>query len=228
MDSRAAQPVPPIAPTPTLSAATVEEVKKLVKQYTTRQPTDTEDPLPGVIFNVVDRFGKTLVCATAGPRDITVPEVSVDSETILFMGSLTKLVTVIATLMLVERGLIGLDDWEALYKLVPELAEKMILKGFDAEEEPILEKVPESAPKISLRLLLANISGFGTTFFSEKLWEYYEKDIWHDDIWGGWESMVKMPLIDAPGEKWNYGVSFGDGDYRIPQFTRTDMEPRLE
>lgn len=190
-----------------LPTATVEDINKLLKKYTTRSPTDKEDPLPGVIFNVVDRLGNSLVCAGDGPRDVTIPDASVDGKTVLFMGSLTKLVTVIATLIIVERGLIGLDDWETLYKLVPELAEKKILKGFDANEEPILEEVPASAPKITLRLLLANISGFGTTFFSEDLWEFFEKDIWQDDVWGGWEMMAKMPLINIPGEKWNYGVS---------------------
>ena len=135
------------------------------------------------------------------------PDVGVDDKTILFMGTVTKLVTSVACLILVERGVIGLDDWETLYDAVPELATRKILKGFNADEEPILEDIPASAPKFTLRLLLSDLCGFGTTLFSDDLWEFFDKDISQDDLWGGWESVLRMPLIEVPGKTWIFGVS---------------------
>ena len=200
------QPVPPLAPIPRVSASTIGEINRLMNQYTTLK-TDQGDPLPGVVFSAVDCLGNTLVSAGSGLRDISVPDVGVDDKTILFMGTLTKIVTSIACLILVERGVIGLDDYEALYKVVPELATKKILKGYNADEEPILEDIPASAPKFTLRLLLSELSGFGTSLFSDDLWEFFDRDISQDDLWGGWEAMLKIPLIEVPGKKFISGVS---------------------
>lgn len=206
MAYRPSQPVPSLAPIPRVPASTVDEINKLMNQYTTLT-TDQGDPLPGVVFSAVDRLGNTLVSAGCGPRDISVPDVGVDDQTILFMGTMTKIVTTVACLILVERGVIGLDDCEALYNAVPELATKKILKGFNEDEEPILEDIPASAPKLTLRLLLSDLSGFGTSLSSDDLWEFFDKDISQDDLWGGWEAMLKMPLIEVPGKKWNSSVS---------------------
>lgn len=51
---------------------------------------------------------------------------------------MTKLVTSVAVLQVVEKGLVGLDD--DLGKLVPELANLEVLKGFDTDGKPILTK----------------------------------------------------------------------------------------
>lgn len=67
-----------------------------------------------------------------------------DAEFLL--ASQSKLMTTIAALQLVERGLWGLDD-DVSSKL-PELTEQPILKGFDADDKPILE---QRKNKITLR-----------------------------------------------------------------------------
>ena len=55
------------------------------------------------------------------------------------MASCTKLLTTIAVLQCVERGLIGLDDDVA--RILPELAELEILTGMDSSTGiPILKK----------------------------------------------------------------------------------------
>lgn len=51
---------------------------------------------------------------------------------------MTKLVTSVAVLQVVEKGLVGLDD--DLGKLVPELANLEVLKGFDTNGKAILRK----------------------------------------------------------------------------------------
>lgn len=56
------------------------------------------------------------------------------------LASCTKLVTSVATMQCVERGLIGLDDEISTW--LPEWKNPLILKGFgaDNEQKPILEK----------------------------------------------------------------------------------------
>lgn len=58
-------------------------------------------------------------------------------DSFTFVASLTKLITTTCLMQLVERALIGLDDdvrWR-----VPELATLQILRGFDADDAPILD-----------------------------------------------------------------------------------------
>lgn len=75
--------------------------------------------------------------------------------------SSTKLVTSIAALQCVERGLLGLDaDADAL---LPELGRTRVLKGFAEHGSPVLE--PRQEP-ITLRRLLTHTSGFGFEFLS--------------------------------------------------------------
>jgi len=56
---------------------------------------------------------------------------------VFLLASQTKLLTAVAALQVVERGLIALDD--SVEELVPELAAQQVLTGFDEVEKPVLE-----------------------------------------------------------------------------------------
>lgn len=60
----------------------------------------------------------------------------VQEDAMFLLASMTKLLTSIAALQLVEAGLIKLDD--DVSKILPEVGEQKILKGFDGDS-PILE-----------------------------------------------------------------------------------------
>jgi CubicO group peptidase (beta-lactamase class C family) len=51
---------------------------------------------------------------------------------------MTKLVTAVAVMQIVEKGLVGLDD--DLGKIVPQLSNMDILEGFGEDGKPILTK----------------------------------------------------------------------------------------
>lgn len=53
------------------------------------------------------------------------------------LASQTKLLTAVAALQIVEKGLIALDD--GVEEIVPELAEQKVLTGFNEDGEPVLE-----------------------------------------------------------------------------------------
>lgn len=57
-------------------------------------------------------------------------------DTVLWIASVSKLMTAVAALSCVERGLISLD--EDVTRVLPELKDRGILEGFDSEGKPIL------------------------------------------------------------------------------------------
>lgn len=70
----------------------------------------------------------------------------VSGESCAWITSMTKIVTAVAAMLLVENGLIGLDD--DVKHLVPQLAEAKILRGFVGNDIPYL--VDNTSP-ITLR-----------------------------------------------------------------------------
>lgn len=58
-------------------------------------------------------------------------------DTVFSIASCTKLITSIAALQVVERGLIGLDD--DLADIVPLLGKQQVLHGLDDAGEPVLK-----------------------------------------------------------------------------------------
>jgi CubicO group peptidase (beta-lactamase class C family) len=72
-----------------------------------------------------------------------------DISTSGFMASMTKLMTSVAVMQVVERGLVGLDD--DLGAVIPELGDRMVLVGFDTASKTARFEKPSE--KITLRLV---------------------------------------------------------------------------
>ncbi|GAQ03718.1 acyltransferase LovD [Aspergillus lentulus] len=124
----------------------------------------------------------------------------VTEDSIFWVASLTKIVTAVAVMIVVERGLISLDD--DVGKVVPELAAPEVLTGFDEDGKPIVNRTEK---KLTLRHLLTHTSGFTYSLMSENLqkWAaYHGRNIDHTQ--GTYES-ITHPLIFEPGEDWRYG-----------------------
>ncbi len=68
------------------------------------------------------------------------------TDTFTWVASLTKIVTATCLMLLVEQGLVRLDD--DMRAVVPELGRMQILRGFDADDQPILE---DNTKPITLR-----------------------------------------------------------------------------
>lgn len=74
----------------------------------------------------------------------------------LELYSQTKLVTCLAALQLVDRGLVSLDDEADIEKHLPELGKLQLLKGYEEDGKPILE---QPTKKSTLRLLMSHQAG---------------------------------------------------------------------
>src|SRR6185312_9758061 len=107
--------------------------------------------VPGLV-TLVERGGRTeVVCL--GERSIGGPPVTRD--TIFRISSMSKPITAVAALMLVEECVLRLDD--PVDDLLPELADRRVLTRLDA---PLYDTVPAER-SITVRDLLTSTMGFG-------------------------------------------------------------------
>ncbi len=159
---------------------------------------------PGLVW-VVSRRGETHVGAvgtTAVDGDR-----AVGNDTIFRISSMTKPVTAVAALMLVEECVLGLD--EPVERFLPELANRRVVRRIDG---PVDQTVPAER-SITLRDLLTFTMGFGGYFGASPLNDLAaplelsvgppqpalppEPDEWM-------RRFSTLPLMCQPGERWLY------------------------
>jgi methyl acetate hydrolase len=154
--------------------------------------------LPCAVAGVANSDG-TLYTGAAGLRslDYSVP---MTVDTIFAIASMTKLVTTVATLQLVEKELIDLDTPINAY--LPGIEHLKLFSGFDAQDKPLLS-TPKSIP--TTRHLLTHTSG-------------YVYEIWNGDALrhvssgqiGSFFSQdgtgMMAPIGFSSGERWEYSI----------------------
>jgi methyl acetate hydrolase len=122
-------------------------------------------------------------------------------DTIGLIASMTKAVTSIAALQLLEQGKLDLESPAS--KWLPALGEIQVLEGFDADGKP-RTRAPKRA--VTLRHLLTHTSGFGYEFLNEAI-PKYQAATGVPSALSGQLAMLKVPLMFDPGERWEYGTS---------------------
>ena len=129
-----------------------------------------------------------------GARSLGAPA-RMSADTVFSIASMTKLLTSVAAMQLVERGRLQLDEPAA--RLDPTLESPLVLDGFDVQGMPQLRAARKP---ITLRHLLTHTSGF-----SYQLWDAnvirYGKAARNDP------SLPRTPLMFDPGVRWAYGNS---------------------
>jgi hypothetical protein len=115
-----------VFPFPLLINHSLESHKSVAQTLPTNHPTNITF-LPGS-FSYSYATGKTSL--EDGAADIK-------DDAVFLLASQTKLLTAVAALQIVEKGLIALDD--DVEEIVPELAEQKVLTGFNEDGEPVLE-----------------------------------------------------------------------------------------
>ena len=127
-----------------------------------------------------------------GTRDSSGAPVGPDS--IFAIASMTKAVTTVAALQLVEQGKVKLE--EPVSKYLPKLANLDVLEGFDKDTgKPILR--PSKIP-VTLKHLLTHTSGFCYDTWDGEMFRYVSQS-------GGQIPLVP-PLMFEPGTRWQYGM----------------------
>jgi len=148
---------------------------------------------PGVVSLVVGRDG-VLYEGAAGKFNIA-QDKAMPVNAIFSIASMTKPVTSVAIMRLFEEGKLKLDD--PVSKYLSGFDKLQVITNFN-EKDGTYETRPAKR-EITIRHLLTNTSGFGYGFanFTEKRLKdgANGKDEW------------ELPLVNDPGEKWNYSPS---------------------
>ncbi len=155
--------------------------------------------VPGVVAVAADAKGPIYEGA-AGRRDISAAD-PMTPDSVFWIASMTKAITSVAAMQLVEAGKLALDT--PIADMLPELASRQVLEGFDAAGQPRLR--PPKRP-ITLRHLLTHTAGFGYDIWNADLGRYMEQK-GLPGIISCQNAALETPLTFDPGEKWQYGIN---------------------
>lgn len=182
-----------------LSPARLQRLQAAMSRYVER------GAVAGVAM-LVSRHGQTWV-QTLGWQDRERRE-PMRRDTVFRIASMTKPVTAVAAMILVEEGRLGLD--EPLDDLLPELAHRRVLRRIDGP----LEDTEPARRALTLRDLLTFRMGFGAILgpsasypiqqaidaqhlWGRKPWPPHTPDEWL-------RRLGSLPLMYQPGERWMY------------------------
>ena len=149
--------------------------------------------VPGVVALVTDRE-RVLYQGAFGVADVATGR-PLTQDALFRIASMTKPVTSLALMQLVEQGRLGLDD--AAEKYLPELAGLQVFESFDAATGAYKLR-PASRPP-TVRHFLTHTSGLAYPFTSP-LWRDFRPRAGETHPFGG-------PLLFDPGERWHYSTS---------------------
>jgi len=174
----------------------------------TSMPTDGLDRLleqavttgavPGAVA-VVTGPEHVLYEGAAGRLAIGGPE-PVRSDTVFRLASMTKALTSVAALQLVEQGRLDLDAEVA--SIVPAHGELQVLDGFDGD-------TPRLRPPLrraTVRELMTHTAGHGYPFTNADLLRFHQLTGAPDPL-SGLRASLHAPLVADPGRHWEYGTN---------------------
>jgi methyl acetate hydrolase len=135
----------------------------------------------------------------AGHRDAEQTQPA-SPDNIIQIASMTKLITTIAALQLMEQGKLDLDSPISGY--APELKNLQVLKGFDADDKPIFENA-KRAP--TARELMTHTAGYVYEFWNADALKAAQLGVSPSLFNGG--NYLAAPLAFQPGTAWEYGIN---------------------
>ncbi|HXM42534.1 MAG TPA: serine hydrolase domain-containing protein [Bryobacteraceae bacterium] len=133
-----------------------------------------------------------LYAGAFGTRDSSGVPVSTDS--IFAIASMTKAVTTVAALQLVEQGKVTLDD--PVSQHLPQFGKLEVLEGFDPQTGKA--RLRPAKTRVTLRHLLTHTSGMCYDSWDWDMFQYTSKT----------KGAVPdvPPLMFEPGTRWQYGM----------------------
>ena len=152
---------------------------------------------------LVARDGKIVAQGAVGFSDVAA-RAPMTENNIFAIASMTKLVTVVTALTLLEEGRFHLDEPVATY--LPELANLKVLTGGTAD-------APQLAPlarPVTIRHLLTHTAGFTYGLFEPEPFRGIYAAAKLDESTSLADHVVraaKLPLKFQPGDAFNYGIS---------------------
>jgi len=163
--------------------------------------------IPGAIL-LIQQHGKPVYSENFGVRDVAT-KLPMSADTIFRLYSMSKPITSVAAMMLVEDGKLKRDD--PVSKFIPAFAEtKVGVEKRGDDGRPTLVQEPLRRP-IRIEDLLRHTSGLTYGFNGGNLVRkfYAEADLFSSDLTNAEfaERIAALPLAEQPGTQWDYGHS---------------------
>lgn len=159
-----------------------------------------DDGRLAAVMTMVARRGRVVHWEAAGARDLASGD-PLDRDDIFRIFSMTKPVTSVAVMILVEEGKVALDD--PLSKFVPEFAGVQVLT--DAGDRAAADS------PVTVEHLLTHTSGLTYGFFGDsavdRLYNQEHPLASAADLEDFARRVAELPLLANPGTRWNYSVS---------------------
>lgn len=172
------------------SSAKLEQTRQQMQRYV------DERKLPGLI-TLLARQGKVVHAKKYGMQDIENNR-PMQFNTIFRLASMTKPLTSVAVMMLVEQGKLHLDDPAS--KFIPEFA---YTKVYGAEG-----KLVPLARAITIKDLLTHTSGLAGMGKSPVMEMYRQAELGKvSSLAASVSRLATLPLAHQPGASWTYGLS---------------------
>jgi len=200
--SLAAQNLPLAKPADVgLSAERLDRITQWMKAEVTK------GTIPGAV-TLIARNGKVVYFEMAGVLDPDT-KAPMGRDAIFRIYSMSKPITTVAAMMLVEQGKLTLD--EPVAKYIPAFKEmKVGMESKGEDGKPELHLVDAKKP-ITIQDLLRHTSGITYGFFGDLLVKkaYLEADVRAGDPDNAdfAERIAKLPLAFQPGTTWDYSHS---------------------
>src|ERR1700712_4012008 len=181
---------------------------------------------PGGVIVIV-RHGKLVAFDAYGWRDkaATLP---MTTDTIFNIASMTKPMTAVGALMLVEQGKVLIDD--PLSKYFPKFAQMRV--AIRDEGEPVEETVPANR-KITMQDLMRHTSGIvyggrGTTLVHKMYPSGSSGAASEYDGTAFMDKLASLPLLHQPGTVWDYGFGLDVLGLTIEQISGQSLGQYLQ
>jgi CubicO group peptidase (beta-lactamase class C family) len=161
--------------------------------------------IPGAIV-LIQHHGQPVYFRCFGKRDVDAGT-PMTADSIFPIHSVTKTITSVTTMMLIDRGKIALDD--TVSKYIPSFAGMMVgVETNDHSGRPVLDLVPPRRP-INIGDLLLHTSGITYGFYGKGLVKAAYDGIYLGDFDNAEfvERLAKLPLAEQPRTLWDYGHS---------------------
>jgi len=163
--------------------------------------------LPGAVV-LIQQHGVPIYLKCFGVRDVATRQ-PMTPDTIFALHSMTKPITGLAAMMLIDDGKLALAD--PLSKYIPAFADvKVGVEATTKDGAPVLKPVPPNRP-VTIEDLLRQTSGITYDYIGGDLIKqaYSDADLFegHFDNKDFAERIARLPLSVQPGTLWRYGHS---------------------
>jgi CubicO group peptidase (beta-lactamase class C family) len=163
--------------------------------------------IPGAVL-LIQQHGHPVYFESFSVRDVASRH-PMTADTIFRLYSMSKPVTSVAAMMLVDDGKLSLDD--PVSKYIPAFADvKVGVEKSDENGKPALALEPVKRP-ITILDLLRHTSGLTYGFYGDSAVRklYANSGLFEGDFDNALftERIARLPLAEQPGTRWDYGHS---------------------